>query len=237
MIIDEATDALILEDLNRGFCWVADEHGHGAGFATVRFRSRPEGASHTPTPTHSSRSRSGPANVSRRGSRAQSPCSATRSTPCHRPAGVGANTALQDAATLSGQLLAAARGEQSLPKRSPHTSASCCPAASTPLKTRSRWPTRCSPKSTDSPAGTPRGRQATRTDLGTSGDCASAACDGRGRRFEWVRPWGYAVVVVTSEAVPVASPAVRRRRWRAVLHWTHDEAALPQAAVVAQAHR
>src|SRR5205807_7272697 len=43
MTIDETTDALIPEDFNRGFCWVADERGYGAGFATVRFRSRPEG--------------------------------------------------------------------------------------------------------------------------------------------------------------------------------------------------
>lgn len=45
MTIDETTEALIPDDVGRGFCWVADEQGYGAGFATVRFRSRPEGVS------------------------------------------------------------------------------------------------------------------------------------------------------------------------------------------------
>ena len=45
MTITETTDALIPEAFNRGFSWVADESGCGAGFAPVRFRSRPEGAS------------------------------------------------------------------------------------------------------------------------------------------------------------------------------------------------
>ena len=45
MTITDVTDALIPEDFNRGFCWVADEHGWGAGFAPVRFRHRPDGAS------------------------------------------------------------------------------------------------------------------------------------------------------------------------------------------------
>ncbi|MEH1165292.1 NAD(P)/FAD-dependent oxidoreductase [Micromonospora sp. CPCC 205539] len=45
MTINETTDALIPDDFDRGFCWVADDKGYGAGFATVRFRSRPDGAS------------------------------------------------------------------------------------------------------------------------------------------------------------------------------------------------
>jgi 2-polyprenyl-6-methoxyphenol hydroxylase-like FAD-dependent oxidoreductase len=44
MTITESTGALIPDDFNRGFCWVADENGYGAGFATVRFRPGPEGA-------------------------------------------------------------------------------------------------------------------------------------------------------------------------------------------------
>jgi 2-polyprenyl-6-methoxyphenol hydroxylase-like FAD-dependent oxidoreductase len=44
MTITDTTDALIPDDFNRGFCWVADENGYGAGFATVRFRSGSEGA-------------------------------------------------------------------------------------------------------------------------------------------------------------------------------------------------
>ncbi|MFB9235043.1 FAD-dependent oxidoreductase [Plantactinospora siamensis] len=44
MPIDETTDPLIPADFNRGFCWVAGEQGFGAGFAPVRFRSRPDGA-------------------------------------------------------------------------------------------------------------------------------------------------------------------------------------------------
>ncbi|MFI5776622.1 FAD-dependent oxidoreductase [Nocardia sp. NPDC051570] len=45
MTITEATAALIPDDFYRGFCWAADESGCGAGFAGVRFRTRPEGAS------------------------------------------------------------------------------------------------------------------------------------------------------------------------------------------------
>jgi len=40
-----ATDAVIPDDFERGFVWVADDVGTGAGFAPVRFRSRPDGAS------------------------------------------------------------------------------------------------------------------------------------------------------------------------------------------------
>jgi 2-polyprenyl-6-methoxyphenol hydroxylase-like FAD-dependent oxidoreductase len=45
MTLTEATDALVPEDFNRGFSWVADQTGFGAGFAPVRFRERPDGAS------------------------------------------------------------------------------------------------------------------------------------------------------------------------------------------------
>ena len=45
MTITQTTRALIPAVLNRGFSWVADEHGCGAGFAPVRFRSPVEGAS------------------------------------------------------------------------------------------------------------------------------------------------------------------------------------------------
>jgi 2-polyprenyl-6-methoxyphenol hydroxylase-like FAD-dependent oxidoreductase len=45
MTITQTTNALIPDAFNRGFSWVADEHGCGAGFAPVRFRSPVEGAS------------------------------------------------------------------------------------------------------------------------------------------------------------------------------------------------
>jgi 2-polyprenyl-6-methoxyphenol hydroxylase-like FAD-dependent oxidoreductase len=41
MAVTEATGPLIPEDFRRGFCWVADQNGYGAGFAPVRFRSGP----------------------------------------------------------------------------------------------------------------------------------------------------------------------------------------------------
>jgi 2-polyprenyl-6-methoxyphenol hydroxylase-like FAD-dependent oxidoreductase len=44
MTLTETTDALVPEDFNRGFSWVADQIGYGAGFAPVRFRERPDGA-------------------------------------------------------------------------------------------------------------------------------------------------------------------------------------------------
>ena len=44
MPITEATGALLPPDFDRGFCWVADPRGCGAGFAPMRFRTRPEGA-------------------------------------------------------------------------------------------------------------------------------------------------------------------------------------------------
>ena len=45
MTIDATTEGLVPEDFHRGFCWVADGDGHGAGFAPVRYRSRPPDAS------------------------------------------------------------------------------------------------------------------------------------------------------------------------------------------------
>lgn len=44
MPLTDATDRLVPEDFNRGFSWVADQTGYGAGFAPVRFRERPESA-------------------------------------------------------------------------------------------------------------------------------------------------------------------------------------------------
>jgi 2-polyprenyl-6-methoxyphenol hydroxylase-like FAD-dependent oxidoreductase len=44
MALTEATEAFLPEVIRRGFNWVADETGCGAGFAPVRFRSRPDGA-------------------------------------------------------------------------------------------------------------------------------------------------------------------------------------------------
>ncbi|MEU4425753.1 NAD(P)/FAD-dependent oxidoreductase [Actinoplanes sp. NPDC024001] len=44
MTIDAATAGLVPADFNRGFCWVGADAGHGAGFAPVRFRERPDGA-------------------------------------------------------------------------------------------------------------------------------------------------------------------------------------------------
>jgi 2-polyprenyl-6-methoxyphenol hydroxylase-like FAD-dependent oxidoreductase len=157
MTITETTDTLIPEDFNRGFCWVADERGYGAGFATVRFRSRPDGAPDylmitlvaTPerlgTPddklfdlpsgklwqiaveattdwhpairkllAHADTDSFFPITI-----RASERIEAWESGPVtllgdaiHAmppTGGVGANTALQDAATLSGELLSAAR--------------------------------------------------------------------------------------------------------------------------------
>ncbi|MGK8488882.1 FAD-dependent oxidoreductase [Nocardia asiatica] len=44
MTITEATEPLIPPDFHRGFSWVGDDNGCGAGFAPVRFRARPDGA-------------------------------------------------------------------------------------------------------------------------------------------------------------------------------------------------
>jgi len=162
MTIDETTDTLIPEDFNRGFCWVADEHGYGAGFATVRFRSRPEGASnYLMTTLVATSERLGmpddklfklpPEDLRQIAVEATSDwhpairklfahadtdtffpitIRASERIDAWQPGpvtllgdaihtmpptgGVGANTALQDAATLSGELLSAARGEKSL---------------------------------------------------------------------------------------------------------------------------
>jgi 2-polyprenyl-6-methoxyphenol hydroxylase-like FAD-dependent oxidoreductase len=162
MTINQTTDTLIPEDFNRGFCWVADQNGYGGGFATVRFRSRPEGVSDYLMTTlvatsqrlgipdeklfrlpsedlwqiaveatadwhpavrklfaHADTDTFFPIMI-----RASERVDAWRSGPVtllgdaiHTmppTGGVGANTALQDAATLSGELLSAARGEKSL---------------------------------------------------------------------------------------------------------------------------
>jgi 2-polyprenyl-6-methoxyphenol hydroxylase-like FAD-dependent oxidoreductase len=161
MTIDETTDALIPESLNH-FSWVADQNGCGAGFAPVRFRSRPEGASdYLMTTLVATTERLGipdeelfklpPERLWKLSLeatadwhpavrelyahadadtffpitfRAAQPVDAWESGPVtllgdaiHTmppTAGVGANTALQDAATLAGELGSAARGEQSL---------------------------------------------------------------------------------------------------------------------------
>ncbi|WP_345432870.1 NAD(P)/FAD-dependent oxidoreductase [Actinoallomurus vinaceus] len=162
MTINETTDALIPEAFNRGLSWVADDKGLGAGFAPVRFRSRPEGASdYLMTTLIGTPERLGTSDEDlfklppqdlwkitveattdwhpavrelfahadadtffpiaiRAGERVD----AWKSGPVtllgdaiHTmpPAGgVGANTALQDAATLADELLAAVRGEKSL---------------------------------------------------------------------------------------------------------------------------
>ncbi|OLB64599.1 MAG: hypothetical protein AUI10_10405 [Actinobacteria bacterium 13_2_20CM_2_72_6] len=162
MTITGTTDALIPESFNRGFCWVADGNGCGAGFAPVRFRSRPEGAlDYLMTTLVATTERLGvpdeelfrlspeelwkisveavagwhpavrglyahadadtffPITI-RAGQRVE----AWRSGPVtllgdaiHAmppTGGVGASTALRDAATLAGELLSAARGEKSL---------------------------------------------------------------------------------------------------------------------------
>jgi 2-polyprenyl-6-methoxyphenol hydroxylase-like FAD-dependent oxidoreductase len=41
MALTEATDPLVPADFDRGFSWVADRTGYGAGFAPVRFRTPP----------------------------------------------------------------------------------------------------------------------------------------------------------------------------------------------------
>lgn len=162
MRIDAGTEALIPADFDRGFCWVADEEGYGAGFAPVRFRSRPEGTTdYLMTTLLASRDRLGvPDDVlfalpPRQLWRVAVDATAQWHPTLHQlfahadgdaffaiairasepvdawipgsvtllgdaihtmppTGGVGANTALQDAATLSAELVASARGEQSL---------------------------------------------------------------------------------------------------------------------------
>ncbi|WP_433516607.1 FAD-dependent oxidoreductase [Nonomuraea sp. CA-143628] len=162
MTINETTEALIPEALSRGFSWVSDESGCGAGFAPVRFRSRPEGASdYLMTTLLATPERLGTPDEElfelspqalwklalemtadwhpalrelfayadsdrffsitiRAGERVDAWTSgpvtllgdAIHTMP--PTGGVGANTALRDAATLAGELLAAARGDKSL---------------------------------------------------------------------------------------------------------------------------
>jgi 2-polyprenyl-6-methoxyphenol hydroxylase-like FAD-dependent oxidoreductase len=150
------------DGFGRGFCWVADQTGCGAGFAPVRFRSRPEGRSdYLMTTLVATPGRLGlhdeelftlapeklwkialeatagwhPAvrDLFARADadtffpipiRAGVRVDAWRSGPVtllgdaiHTmppSGGVGANTALRDAATLAGELLSAARGGKSL---------------------------------------------------------------------------------------------------------------------------
>jgi 2-polyprenyl-6-methoxyphenol hydroxylase-like FAD-dependent oxidoreductase len=162
MTIDDTTDPLIPADFDRGFCWVTDDHGYGAGFATVRFRCRPTDASDYLMTTlvatserlgmpdeklfklpsqdlwqitlgattdwhpairelfaHADSDTFFPITI-----RASERIDAWKPGPVtllgdaiHTmppTGGVGANTALQDAATLSAELLSAVRGEQSL---------------------------------------------------------------------------------------------------------------------------
>ncbi|MFC4121661.1 FAD-dependent oxidoreductase [Nonomuraea zeae] len=162
MTIDESTRALIPEDFERGFCWVSDDDGCGAGFGPMRFRSRPAGAAdYLMTTLVLTAERLG---ISDEKLFALSPAQlwqlsaeviagwhpAIRELFAHadvetffpiairaaerveawRPGpvtllgdaahlmpptgGVGANTALQDAASLAGELLAAVRGGTSL---------------------------------------------------------------------------------------------------------------------------
>ena len=159
MPIDETTGPLIPDDFNRGFCWVAGHNGYGAGFAPVRFRSRPDGAAdYLMTVLVATAERFGadlfdrPARdlwrltveatadwhpavrelfahaapdtffpiVIRAGERVEAwnPGAVTLlGDAIHTmppTGGVGANTALRDAATLAGELATAARGEKSL---------------------------------------------------------------------------------------------------------------------------
>jgi 2-polyprenyl-6-methoxyphenol hydroxylase-like FAD-dependent oxidoreductase len=123
MTIDETTDALIPASLNH-FSWVADQNGCGAGFAPVRFRSRPEGASdYLMTTLVATTERLGipdeelfklpPERLWKLSLEATTDWHpAVRELYAHADAihtmpptaGVGANTALQDAATLAGEL-------------------------------------------------------------------------------------------------------------------------------------
>jgi 2-polyprenyl-6-methoxyphenol hydroxylase-like FAD-dependent oxidoreductase len=155
MPIDETTE--LPADFDRGFCWVSGENGFGAGFAPVRFRTRPAGVTdYLMTALVAPTERLGRAD----GPSAELWKTAVDATADWHPAvrelfgqadpdsffpvtiragerveawkpgpvtllgdaihtmppagGVGANTALQDAATLAGELLSCVREKQSL---------------------------------------------------------------------------------------------------------------------------
>ncbi|MBF6474456.1 MULTISPECIES: FAD-dependent oxidoreductase [Nocardia] len=160
MTITETTEPLIPQDLHRGFSWVGDGDGCGAGFAPVRFRARPDGtADYLMTTLVATPQRLGVADADLFAFSSEqlwklavdttaSWHSAIRELYAHADSGTffpitiraaerldaipsgpvtllgdaahampptgaaGANTALQDAATLAGELLGAARGDK-----------------------------------------------------------------------------------------------------------------------------
>lgn len=184
MTITETTEALIPADFNRGFVWVADGAGQGAGFAPVRFRSQPHRPDYLMTTFVAAQETLGVPDeelftlppeelwkITMTATADWHPAIqelfAQADTDMFFPiaiwaservkawppgpvtllgdaihampptGGVGANTALRDAATLASELMAAARGIRHSPTRSRPTSGSCSRAVST------RWTVRC----------------------------------------------------------------------------------------------